>query len=229
MNRPRLGMRAWSGLVLVFLALGGVRVAAADPLLGETSGRAGTDTLRTNLWVAEALINATLGDLLPYLPPAPAAIQLTAGSSEAAIGLVTTVATTNLRRAGYQVHLERSPAGTELPSVELRYRSGAMELKYLGSGRRLGLWQNWITRTMNFSVQYTVVDPADGRVLANPRFVRSFQDRVPPKYLSAIESLDYPAFTKGILQSGGWTRRLEEIVVLGTLAGLVAIYFANVE
>ena len=38
---------------------------------------------------------------------------------------------------------------------------------------------------------------------------------------------DLYGFTRAQTAESGWQRRMEEIVVLGTLAGLVAVYFAN--
>jgi len=48
------------------------------------------------------------------------------------------------------------------------------------------------------------------------------------KYIDAVESTAYP-FTQAAEQTSGSSRRLEQIVVLGALAGLVAVYFANTE
>ena len=56
------------------------------------------------------------------------------------------------------------------------------------------------------------------------------EDYVPQvaRYLDAVESPAYE-FTQADPQSGGGSRRLEQVVVLGSLAALVAIDFANTE
>ncbi|HOX26523.1 MAG TPA: hypothetical protein PLL30_08065 [Candidatus Krumholzibacteria bacterium] len=186
------------------------------------------DTLRTNYRVAEALLGEAVLAVLDELPPPPAAVVLVPGDAEQPAALLTTVATHHLQRAGYAVHLDQAPAGTELRVVELRYRVEDLSLTYPVTGRRLGLWTSWIGRQMDLAVTFTVVDAADGRVLTSRRLVRGFQDRVPPRYLASVESDAYP-FTTATTQPSTWSRRLEQVVVLGTLVGLVAIYFANTE
>lgn len=188
----------------------------------------GRDTLRTNLWVAEALLANALADLSANLPPPPGVILLVPGTTEPATSLLTDVATNRLQQAGYQVHLDQTPAGTEMPVVELRYRVNSLGLRYPQTGRRLGIWKSWVGRQMACAAQFTAVDRNSGQILVSRRLSYSFQDRVPQAHLAAVESADFP-FTKAQPQASGWTRRLEEFVVLGTLAGLVAVYFANVE
>jgi hypothetical protein len=186
------------------------------------------DTLRTNLWVAEALLGVAVDELLAALPPPPAVVLLVPATTEAAANLLTSVATARLGRSGYQVHLDRVPAGTDQPVVELRYRVNSLELKYPETGRRLGIWKSWYARQMSVTAELTVVERQDGQILASRRVAHTYRDRVPEDYLTAIESPAYP-FTRAAPQASGWTRRLEEIVVLGALAGLVVIYFANTE
>lgn len=188
----------------------------------------GGDTLRTNLWVAEALLGKVVADLLAELPPPPALILLVPATTEPAANLMTNIATNRLQSAGYTVYLDKVPSGTEEPVVELRYRVVAMELRYPETGRRLGIWKSWFSRQMDLSAQVTVVDRATGQVLSSRHVAHHFADRLPHGYQLAIESKSYP-FTKAQLQASGWTRRLEEIVVLGALVGLVAVYFANTE
>ncbi len=214
----------------------GLLGAVAEPSLASAAAGArpvfatlGADTLRTNLWVAEALLATAMDELLSVLPPPPAVILLApASATDPATNLLTNVATNRLQRTGYLVHVDKTPAGTEDRVVELRYRVGSFELSYPRTGRRLGIWTNWVARQMLMTVQITVVEQADGQVLASLRLSRSFQDRVPYEHLAAVESTAYP-FTRATPQASGWARRLEEIVVLGALAGLVAIYFANTE
>ena len=213
--------------VLIPLAAPAEDLAApADPALAFTGD--GPDTLRTNLWVAEALMGKAVQSILDQLPPPPAAIVLVPADTEQPASLLTSVATHHLQAAGYSVHLDQAPEGTERTVLELRFRVEDLALTYPASGRRLGLWKSWVDRQMDLAVQITVVDSADGQVVVSRRVARRFQDRVPVGYMDAIES-DVYAFTSAEEQASGWSRRLEEIVVVGALAGLVAIYFGNTE
>lgn len=189
---------------------------------------AGDDTVYSNLMVAEALLGDALDEMAMALPPAPAVVVLVPGSTEPAANLLTTVATHRLLAAGHNVHLDQAPAGTEGPVFELRYRVGQLALSYPDSGRRYLLWSGWVDRSMDLEVNFILVDAADNRVLESRRVVRRFQDRMESDQREALESPVYP-FTVAEVEGGGWTRRLEEIAVLGALAGLVSVYFANTE
>lgn len=186
------------------------------------------DTIRTNLMVAEALLGDALAAVTSELPASGATVILVPGSTEAAANLLTTVATHHLLAAGHTVKLERTPSGTDGPVYELRYRVDRLDLAYPDSGRRFLLWSAWVDRQVDLVVQLTLVDAADSQVITSQRVVRRFQDRMEADQVVAVEAPLYP-FTGATVEGGGWTRRLEEIVVLGTLAGLVAVYFANTE
>jgi len=224
---------------LVGLTAGGALAAPADADTAATMdglpaapavvfARGEADTLRSNLEVVEALVGSALGTALGGLPAPPAAVVLVPSSTEPADELVTRVATGHLLDRGYQVHVDDRPAGTELAVLEFRYRVDELALTYPDTGRRLGLWKTWIARDLGLVLQATLVDAGDGQVISSRRLVRSFQDRIPDEHLAAVESLAYP-FTTASPQESGLARQLEEIVVLGTLVGLVAIYFANTE
>lgn len=189
---------------------------------------AAADTLRTNLRVAEALLADALDEVTHALPLPPAAVLLVPFSSDADVNLLTTVATHHLLAAGHRVHVDQVPPGTEGPVYELRYRVDQLDLAYPDRGRRFLLWSSWVDRTMDAVVEFTLVDQSDSQVVASRRVVRRFQDRLPADQLAAVDQPLYP-FTTARVEGGGWVRRLEEIVVLGTLAGLVAVYFANTE
>jgi hypothetical protein len=200
--------------------------APADPATVFARGEA--DTLRSNLAVAEALMSSAAAGALAELPPAPAAVVLVPASTEPAANLATRVITARLQDRGYTVHLDGRPAGTDGPVYEFRYRVDELALTYPDTGRRLGIWKTWIARDVGLVLQGTLVAAADGQVLSSQRVVRNFQDRIPDEHLAAVESPVYP-FTAASPQESGLSRQLEEIVVLGTLVGLVAIYFANTE
>ncbi|MBD3221763.1 hypothetical protein GF314_11035 [bacterium] len=208
---------------------GAARAEDTPPIAPEAVlASTGEDTVRTNLMVAEAMLGDALAEVTAELPPGPVAVLLVPGSTEPAANLLTTVATHHLLAAGHRVHVDVIPPGTEGPVYELRYRVDDLALTYPDSGRRFVFWDSWVDRSMDLAVQFTLVDHADNQVVASRRVVRRFQDRVEAEQLAAVETRSYP-FTMASVEGGGWSRRLEEIVVLGTLAGMVAIYFANTE
>jgi hypothetical protein len=118
-------------------------------------------------------------------------------------------------------------AGGEDPAeYVLKLRIQEFELAYPETGRRLGIWRQWVSRRLRLSVGFTVEETDTGRLLVSDRVTRSYHDRVPSDYFDDVESDQY-TFTAAELQPSGWQGKIEEIMVLGTLAGLVAVYFAN--
>jgi hypothetical protein len=221
-----------------------VLVAAAQPALGGAdrtpaafSFPAADDTVRSNLWLARALMAEIVADVAADMPPPPASVLLRAEGTNEGLDVFTARAAEVLERAGYALYLPVTPpaegdsAATEAPppartDYELRYRIEDLRLAYPESGRRFGVWRSWVARDMVLSAYVTVLEPASGRLLLSDRLERSYRDRVPSARFAGVRSDLYP-FTDAQLQDSGWRRRLEEMVVLGTLTGLVAIYFAN--
>lgn len=189
---------------------------------------AGDDTVRTNLQVALALMDDALTEVMAALPDSPAAVVLVPGSSKAESDLLTNLATSRLKDAGYTVHLDVAPEGTDAPVLELRYRVEDLRLTYPRTGRRLLFFKSWVGRRMDLALQVTAVDRRDGQVLASRRVVTGYADRFPTDHLDAVQSPTYD-FTQADLPASSTSRRLEQVVVLGALAGLAAIYFANTE
>lgn len=189
---------------------------------------AGDDTVRTNLWIAEALMGETVAAAMDHLPPPPLTVVLVPFDKEQRTNLLTTMITQRLGRAGYDVHLDQAPADSTTARCELSYQVLELQLGYPETGRTLGIWRNWVGREMAFTALYTIVETPGGRVLFNDRVRRAYQDRVPSDHLADCQSPAY-AFTNAEVKESGWQRRIEEIVVLGTLAGLVAIYFQNTD
>lgn len=189
---------------------------------------AGADTIRTNLWLAEALMAETVRAAMRHLPPAPATVVLVPFDREQRTNILTTMVTEQLSDAGYAVHLDAAPADSTGGNYEFRYQVVELGLGYPATGRKLGLWRDWVAREMAFSALYTIVETPGGRVLFSDRVRRSYQDRVPSDDLASCQNPAY-AFTSAEVAESGWQRRLEEIVVLGALAGLVAIYFQNTD
>jgi hypothetical protein len=119
--------------------------------------------------------------------------------------------------------LPRPPQNVDLV---ISYDVENIDLAYPRTGRRFGLWRQWIERQMSASAFVTVVERGSGRLILQDRFERAYRDRVPDDVCDDIGSSLYP-WTDAERQESGLRRRLEEVVVLGTLAGLVAVYFAN--
>jgi hypothetical protein len=188
---------------------------------------AAPDTVRTNLWLAEALMGEIAGTAARSLPPAPAAVRLVAQRDDPRNDLFQPVAAQVLRAAGYDVYLaEADPARQGAVDCVFGYSVQNIELVYPDVGRTLGIWRNWIEREMTVSVLVEISEEASGRLLFSQRLERRFSDRIADRDLDAVES-DTFEFTTAEPSESGWQSRAEEIVVLGTLAGLVAIYFAN--
>ncbi len=110
--------------------------------------------------------------------------------------------------------------------VRYSYAVSGVDLAYPEVGRTLGLWRSWVEREIEVGAFLEVTEAASGRMLLNRSVVRAFNDRLPPENLDDVDSGIYP-FTTAEAMESGWQRRLEEIVVLGALTGLVVIYFAN--
>lgn len=222
----------------VLVCVAGAAIASPDPAADAEPGAvfaspdgltiAGADTIRTNLWIAEALMGETVAVAIRHLPPPPVPVVLVPADKEQRTNLLTTLVTERLTRAGYQVHLDNAPADSTASRVEFRYQVLELALGYPESGRRFGLWRDWVARGMSFTALYTILETPGGGVLFNDRVCRTFQDRVPSDDLAACQSPAY-AFTNASVKAGGWQRRIEEIVVLGALAGLVAVYFQNTD
>ncbi len=210
---------------------------AAEPVAGEylstpaspevVLATSGPDTLRTNLQVAEALMGEAMQSVLPALPPPPAAMILIPGSTEQAAVVTTNVATRQFTEAGYTVYLEQGPVDSVDPVYEFRFRVENLQLAYPETGRRLLFWKSWVGRQMDLALQVTVTD-AEGQVLVSRRQAHGYQDRVPVDMMEAVESPTYE-FTQAETEPGKTSRRVEQVVVLGALAALVAVYFANTE
>jgi len=185
------------------------------------------DTLRTNLWVAEALMSEIVNRTLLVLPAAPARIRLESASSSVMDDLFHNVASGILLDQGYELYVQTEDPENETP-VDIRYSFDveSVELAYPDVHRTLGLWKSWVARELNVSTQVIVSLEETGQLLLSQRVVRRFSDRVEADDLDSVESTLYD-FTTAELSEGGWLSRIEEFVVLGTLAGLIAIYFSN--
>ncbi|MFH1845791.1 MAG: hypothetical protein ABIF77_21620 [bacterium] len=206
-------------------------VTAAPPQLGSPEN---SDSLPTNLWLAEALMAEIVTEAAGYLPAPPQSVALQLAGETPGEVLFGIVATDVLRQLGYELYLADSSPTDEVgasvpdpvPAYGFQVKLGQIDLAYPEAGKRFGIWRQWIARQMALSAVITIVANDSGRLLLNDRFQRSYRDRIPNGELATVGSAVYP-FTDASIPTSGWGRRLEEIVVLGTLTGLVAIYFAN--
>jgi hypothetical protein len=191
------------------------------------------DTVRTNLWLVEALMREAVETAIGPLDGPPAGVLLVPERSQAAEELMTQVAMRELDARGYTVYMlpreeDETTTFESDADFELGFRVMEIDLEYPETGRRLGIWREWVAREVSLTVAATLTERASGRLLFSDRIVRSYQDRVPDDDLGAVETGPY-GFTRSEVQESGWQGRLEQIVVLGTLAGLVAVYFANTQ
>jgi len=185
------------------------------------------DTVRTNLWLVEALMAEIVASTAHLLPAAPAGVQVVALNSLPEDDLYQTALFRVLGGLGYDLYLgdeDPDPAGPG--EIVYAFRVVDVELEYPDVGRTLGIWRRWVERDLNVAVHVDISEADSGRLLLSSRVERRFGDRVPSHDFDDVNSKAY-LFTNAETQESGWKRRLEEIVVLGTLAGLVAIYFAN--
>ena len=162
-----------------------------------------------------------------HLPPAPAAVLLVNTGDDDLGDLFTGAASRALARRGYDLFLpDEDPARQAAVDYELSFDVKDVDLTYPDVGRTLGLWREWVAREMSVTALVEITEADSGRLLLSDRICRRFSDRVPSDDFDLVNSSIYD-FTSAETGESGWHSRLEEIVVLGTLAGLVAVYFAN--
>ena len=209
-----------------FVALA-VALFATVPASAQEGANAGADTVRTNLWLTEALMADVGTAVMRVLPAAPSTVLLEGRTDEEEDELFGTVVARQLMAAGYQVHRAAEDDSTVFDAELIySYRVAEVALIYPEVGRTLGIWRQWVDRELNVSVIIGLEEAESGRVLLSDRVTRTYNDRVPSGDFDAVNSSMYE-FTSAETSESAWQRRMEEIVVLGALAGLVAIYFAN--
>ncbi len=185
------------------------------------------DTVRSNIWLTEALMAEIAASSTRVLPGPGSAIQLIQEQFTVEDDLYAGAVVRVLGGMGYDVYLgSDDPAQQAAVDCFYSYSVHGVELAYPQVGRTLGLWRRWIDRELQVTVQVKVTMANSGRLLLNDRIQRSFSDRVPDDAFDRVDS-DLYLFSTAETSESGWKGRMEEIVVLGTLAGLVAVYFAN--
>lgn len=192
------------------------------------------DTVRTNIYLTEALMAEIVASTAQVLPAPPAAIQLTEAElaqGDQGVGpenqIFQAAVVRVLGALGYETFLgDEDPARQAAVDCIYSYSVHGVELVYPEVGRTLGLWRRWIDREVKVTVQVDVTMANSGRLLLSDRIERKFSDRVSNDDFELVDSQLYD-FTSADVKESGWKGRMEEIIVLGTLAGLVAVYFAN--
>lgn len=185
------------------------------------------DTLRTNVWLTEALMSEIVTATSQALPPPPATIELIQSRVLPEERLFKSAALRVLSGMGYQLFESDTEAGV-IPDVDCTYSFQVtdVDLEYPEIGRTLGIWRRWVDRSLSVTAQIDIKMADSGRLLLSDRVTRVFSDRVAAGNFDDVDSQLY-SFTTAETQESGWKGRIEEIVVLGTLAGLVAVYFSN--
>jgi len=212
-------------------------VAAADetamPASTPSFDSAAADTIRTNLWTVQALLTDIARETVAVVPGRERRVYLKARGQHEALPLLETALYAMLVESGHEAYLEASATdGTENPvrpaaaEFEVRYLFEDCDLGYPEVGRKFGLWRQWIDREIEISVLISVVELASGRLLMDERLERRFTDRLPSGYMALVDEPTYEFTTAEPAESGLGTI-MEELVVLGALTGLVAIYFTN--
>lgn len=185
------------------------------------------DTVRTNIWLTQALMGEIVTRASRVLPAAPAAVRLVQTKRSDADDLFKEAMVRVLGGQGYTVYLAGDDEA-RLAAVDhvITFQVVGVELEYPDVGRTLGIWRQWVARELTVSAQVEISAADSGRLLLSDRISRSFSDRIADGDFDHVDSSLYD-FTTADTSESGWQRRIEEIVVLGTLAGLVAVYFAN--
>ncbi|MBC8423768.1 hypothetical protein H8E07_06555 [bacterium] len=224
-------MRSCLAPVCLFLVL--IACATAAPAERPAFDPAAADTVRTNLWVARALFTDIAREAVASVPGRDQGVSLRARGTHDALPLLETALYAALQDAGHRPYLDESddsgalaPITPDEADYEIRYRFETCQLDYPAVGRRFGLWRNWIDREVEVSALVGVVDLSSGRLLLDDRIERRFNDRVPADFLDLVDESTY-AFTTAVPADGGIRTIMEELVVIGALTGLVAIYFTN--
>jgi hypothetical protein len=218
--------------VVLLLGLVARPAFAADSVVAPGVLRAaGADSVRTNIWLAQALLADLIREAAEVLPPG-ATVVLIPGDDHEADPLMEVAAYDVLDAAGHPVLLPDPEveigAGDGLPAdaFELSWRLERVVLEYPRVGRFLGLWSRWVDRDLEATALLTVRDRGTGRLLLDRRVVKTYNDRIGNKSLDEVNS-DLYAFTAAKPDEGGLRGILEEVVVIGALTSMVAVYFAN--
>ena len=218
-------------LTTVLFVTGTVGARAGEEPIGTAPVQlpelAEADTVRTNLWLTEALMGEIVTAATSSLPFAPGAVLLVDQGGSEQDELFGVVAAGILSSRGYDLFVIAGDSTVQAPvDFVFSYEVVGVELAYPAVGRTLGIWRRWVARDVAVTVSVEVSIASSGQLLFKDNVERRFSDRVDNDAFKDVES-DLYEFTTAETASSGWQGRMETVVVLGTLVGLIAIYFAN--
>lgn len=219
----KIGSRSGAASLLAMLVCVGCAALSAQAEPEPTP----VGELRDNLWLCESLMGEIVDVTLVGIEPAPRAVRLEKIGKFAGTDLMRQVVFERMQEAGYEVYTDVEDSARQA-AVDYVYRFEVrdLDLSYPEVGRTLGVWRRWVDREVKITADVTLTEAASGRVLFDDLVQRRFVDRIAAGHLDDVRSTTF-AFTDPSLGESGWQRRMEEIVVLGTLAGMVTVYFAN--
>ncbi len=213
------------GSLMVVCGLFGPGVACAGP--HTESAVTATDTVPSNLWLTRSLMEDLVRQCADVLGPESQNILLQGGGDDPGSELFQAAVHKVLTGLGHHVFLATAVDDTSARfDVNWNFKVAGVKLAYPQVGRTLGIWRSWIARELEITVFCTLTEIPSGRILLDDQMQMRFNDRFAVDDLVRVDSPLYD-FTTAEPINGSWHNRLEEIVVLGTLAGLVAVYFAN--
>lgn len=198
----------------------------ANPVL-RMPAPAAPDTVRTNMWLTEALMGEIVSSSVQALPAEPADVLLVNQGGRDMDDIFGGVAAGILSELGHRTYVVAGDSTVLFPvDFIFEYKVVGIELSYPEVGRTLGIWQRWVARDVSVTASVNVSETDSGRLLFKDIVTRRFSDRVDNDDFDDVESQLYE-FTTAETSGSGWQNRMEEIVVLGTLVGLIAVYFSN--
>ncbi len=234
-----MNRKSGSTLVLVALAVALCAGAGFSPGIAATEvegdtitpGRmpdpAAPDTVRTNLWLIEALMGEIVTSFADVLPAEPSAVLLVNQGGQDMDDIFGSVASGIMSERGHQTFVVAGDSTVQAPvDFIFEYKVIGVELAYPEVGRTLGIWQRWVARDVSVTASVDLSEADSGRLLMKEIMTRRFSDRIDNDDFDKVDSPLYE-FTTAETSGSGWQNRMEEIVVLGTLVGLIAVYFAN--
>lgn len=222
-------IRAWlAGVILCVVAISGAGAEESNSTAPfGFSGLTATDSVRTNLWICEALMEEVAGYATRNLNPAPGAVRVEPRGKMEGEEFLGQAIFEVLTEAGYEVFTDVGDTSRQAAVDYIyAYNVKGIELSYPRAGRTLGLWRQWVDRDLSISADIEILEAGTGKVLFKDLVVRRFSDRIGAGDLGMVNSKIF-SFTSAETSESGWRRRLEEIVVAGTLTGMVVVYFAN--
>lgn len=216
-------------LMTALIACAVLASVSHDPgsVLASELQTAAADTVPSNLWLTRSLMEDLAARCASVLGPQQRRILLQPLDQDPGTELFQAALHSVLTDEGRELFLAGADS-LAAPVVDAlwQFRVVGIQLDYPRVGRTLGIWRSWIARELEVTVLCTITEVPSGRVLLDDQLQLRANDRFSADEFAQVDSPLYD-FTTAEPVNGSWHDRLEEIIVLGTLAGLVAVYFAN--